>query len=132
MISEKLINAIVKKQEFNSKVIFEVIKHIQNNYDMGNNKTFHFLEMLVDPNSIVTEKDINMVFVKDNISDYIYDYINKNVRNVSIEKVDNIDCTVHFNYEYSPKSSENDDNITWNTNCFTLSFIDYPKVLKNS
>lgn len=132
MISEKLIKALVKKAEFDARVLFEVVKHIQNNYDRDNNKTFHFLEMLVDPKSIVTEKDIDIEFIKDTISDYIYNPEDKDIRNVSIDKIDNIDCNIYINYEYAFKGSDMDNADSWHKNSFTLSFIDYPKVLKNS
>ena len=92
MISEKLINTIVKKAEFDTRVLFEVVKHIQNNSDWYNKKTFHFLEMLVDPKNIVTEKDIDVEFITNNISDYIYNDDNNTTWSKSSFMVSFVDC----------------------------------------
>ena len=86
MISNKLIDLVIKNAPVDnaSKIIKELIKHIDNGYDDNDKRKNHILEMLVDSNNIIT---VNKVDVK---------YIIENFKDDNIDKIrDSIETTIN-------------------------------------
>lgn len=131
MIDKKIVNAVYKAASETNKndVINEIIKHISLNYDYNNSKQQHVLEMLVDGYSIVTPGDVDIDYIKNNPERLIYHAEQYDIDNIAIADIDNIECIIRFTFDYI---SKDDDTKTIHHNSTNVSFIDYPKVLKNS
>lgn len=131
MISKKVVMAVCKTASETNKneVINEIIKHVSLNYDYSDLKQQHILEMLVDNNSIVTLEDIDVNLIKENPDNIIYNSEKYEFSNIVVDSVDNIDCIVKIRYKYVNKEDTTKTVYDGYTN---ISFIDNPKIIKNS
>ena len=134
MINSKIIDLVLKNAPVDNanKIIKEVLKHLDNNYDYNDNKKNHVLEMLVDSNSIVTVDKIDVNYITEKFNTFMYNGDIYNYRNIKVENIDNIECIVKVSYEYMDKINEDRDDIDWSKCNYNINFIDNPKVLKKS
>lgn len=134
MISNKLINAVLKSADVTNieNIIKELIKHFNIVYDYNDNYKNHILEMLVDNKAIITEDDIDVSYVKNNINNFIYKPEKYNIKDVTFKYIDNIECVVAFDYKYIEKINEDKEDITYTNGTININYIDYPQVLKKS
>ena len=134
MINNKIIDLVLKNAPVDNanKIIKEVLKHLDNNYDYNDSKKNHVLEMLVDSNSIITVDKIDVNYITEKFNTFMYNGDNYNYRNIKVENVDNIACIVNVSYEYMEKINEDRDDIDWSRSTYNISFIDRPEVLKKS
>lgn len=134
MINYKIIDLVLKHAPVDNanKIIKELLKHLNNNYDYNDNKKNHLLEMLVDSNNIITVDKVNVKYIIEKFNIFIYNGDKYNCRNIKVEYIDNIDCFINVSYEYIEKINEDRDDITWNKSNCNISFIDNPEVLKLS
>lgn len=132
MINQKIFNAIlmVATKETKDLVLKELLKHVDNNYDYNNNKAGHIIEMLVDKNAIITTDKVNLKWVENHQDMLIYQIDKYNIRNISIDSVDNIDCTVRINFEYIEKVNEDREDVSYSSSYSKINFIDFPEILK--
>lgn len=132
MINQKIFNAIlmVATKETKDLVLKELLKHVDNNYDYNNNKAGHIIEMLVDKNAIITTDKVNLKWVENHQDMLIYQIDKYNIRNISVDSVDNIDCTVRINFEYIEKVNEDREDVSYSSSYSKINFIDYPEILK--
>lgn len=134
MVSTKLLNALLKGANNANKdsIIKELVRHLDYGYDYNNQKQNHILEMLVDDTAIIQPEDVNIDYIKDNISKYVYKSEEYIIKNITLKDIDNISCDVVIKYDYIEKINEARDDINYSTTTLQLNYIDNPKVLKKS
>ena len=132
MINKSIIKAILGASTKESKdiVINELLNHISLSYDYKDNKAGHILEMLVDPNAVVTIKDMNLDCINRNLGLLMYKHEKYNIRNIKVDSVDNIDCNIKITYEYLEKINEDRDDVSYTSSYSNINFIDNPDILK--
>lgn len=132
MINKSIIKAILSASTKEAKdiIINELLNHVSLCYDYNDNKAGHILEMLVDPKAVISDKDINLDYINNNLNLIRYKPEKYNIRNIKVTGVDNIDGIVKIEYEYLEKINEDRDDVSYSTSCATISFIDNPDILK--
>lgn len=132
MINPKIFNAVLMAatKETKDLVLKELLKHVDNNYDYNNNKAGHIIDILVDKNAVITPEKVNLKWVENHQDMLIYQIDKYNIRNISIDSVDNIDCTVRINFEYIEKVNEDKEDVSYTSSYSKINFNDYPEILK--
>lgn len=132
MINPKILNAVLMAatKETKDLVLKALVEHVGNNYDYNDNKAGHIVDMLVDKNAVVTPDKVNLKWVENNQGKLMYNIDKYNIRNISVDSVDNIDCTVRINFEYIKKVGEDKNDISYISSHSDISFNDYPEILK--
>ena len=132
MINPKIFNAVLMAatKETKDLVLKALVEHIGNNYDYNDNKAGHIVDMLVDKNAIITPNKVNLKWVEANPKYLLYDNDKYDIKNISIDSIDNIECTVRVKFEYIKKTDKDNGNISYTPYRSDISFIDYPKILK--
>lgn len=132
MINPKIFNAVLMAatKETKDLVLKELLKHVDNNYDYNNNKAGHIIDMLVDKNAVITTEKVNLKWVENHQDMLIYQIDKYNIRNISVDSVDNIDCTVRINFEYIEKVNEDREDVSYTSSYSNINFNDYPEILK--
>lgn len=132
MINPKIFNAVLMAatKETKDLVLKALVKHIGNNYDYNDNKVGHIIDMLVDKNTVVTPDKVNLKWVENHQDMLMYQSDKYNIRNISVNYVDNIDCIVRIKFEYIEKVKEDKENVSYFSSHSDISFTDYPEILK--
>lgn len=132
MINPKIFNAVLMAatKETKDNVLKALIEHIGKNYDYNDAKAGHVIEMLVDNTAIVTPDKVNLKWVETHLDRLMYQQDKYNIRNISVDSVDNIDCTVRINFEYLEKVNEDREDVSYTSRQSDISFNDYPEILK--
>lgn len=132
MINPKILNAVLMAatKETKDLVLKALVEHIGNNYDYNDNKAGHIVDMLVDKNAVVTPDKVNLKWVENHQDMLIYQIDKYNIRNISVDSVDNIDCTVRINFEYIEKVNEDREDVSYTSSYSKINFNDYPEILK--
>lgn len=132
MINPKIFNAVLiaATKETKDLVLKELLKYIDNNYDYNNTKAGHIIDMLVDKNAVITPDKVNLKWVENHQDKLVYQIDKYNIRNISVDSVDNIDCTVRINFEYIKKINEDREDVSYTSSYSNISFNDYPEILK--
>ena len=132
MINPKIFNAVLMAatKETKDNVLKALIEHIGNNYDYNDAKAGHIVEMLVDKTAIVTPDKINLEWIENNQAVLMYQIDKYNIKNISVEYVDNIACTVRVKFEYLEKINEDRDDVSYTSSYTDISFNDCPEILK--
>ncbi len=132
MINPKIFNAVLMAatKETKDLVLKELVKHIGNNYDYNDSKVGHIVDMLVDKNAVVTPDKVNLKWVENHQDKLMYNIDKYNIKNISVDSVDNIDCTVRINFEYIEKINEDRGDVSYTSYHSNISFNDYPEILK--
>ena len=132
MINPKIFNAVLMAatKETKDLVLKELLKHVNNNYDYNDSKVSHIIDMLVDKNAVVTPDKVNLKWVEEHKDMLMYEPDKYNIRNISIDSVDNIDCTVRINFEYIEKINEDREDVSYTSSKSDINFTYYPEILK--
>ena len=132
MINPKIFNAVLMAatKETKDLVLKALVEHIGRNYDYNDQKVGHIVDMLVDKNAVITTEKVNLKWVENHQDMLIYQIDKYNIRNISVDSVDNIDCTVRINFEYLKKVKEDREDISYISSHSDISFTDYPEILK--
>ena len=132
MINPKIFNAVLMAatKETKDLVLKELVEHIGRNYDYNDQKVGHIVDMLVDKNTVITPDKVNLKWVENHQDKLMYQIDKYNIRNISVDSVDNIDCTVYINFQYLEKGNEDKENVSYTSSYSTISFTDYPEILK--
>lgn len=132
MINPKIFNAVLMAatKETKDLVLKALVEHISNNYDYNDNKAGHIVDMLVDKNAVITPDKVNLKWVENHQNKLMYNIDKYNIRNISVDSVDNIDCTVRINFEYIKKVGEDKEDVSYISSHSDISFNDYPEILK--
>ena len=132
MINPKIFNAVLMAatRETKDLVLKALVEHIGRNYDYNDQKVGHIVDMLVDKNAVVTPDKVNLKWVENNQDKLMYNIDKYNIRNISVDSVDNIDCTVRINFEYIKKTGEDREDVSYISSNSNISFTDYPEILK--
>lgn len=132
MINPKIFKAVLMAatKETKDLVLEALVQHIGNNYDYNDNKVGHIVDMLVDKNAFITPDQVNLKWVENNPKHLIYKADEYNIRNISVDSVDNIDCSIRINFEYLEKINEDREDVSYTNSYTNISFIDYPEILK--
>ena len=132
MINPKVFDAVLMAatKETKDLVLKELVQHIGNNYDYNNNKAGHVVNILVDKNAFVTPEKVNIKWIENNLNLLLYKIEKYNIKNISVDFVDNIDCTIRVNFEYQEKINEDRDDIGYSSGHADINFIDHPEILK--
>lgn len=132
MINPKIFNAVLMAatKETKDLVLKELLKHVDNNYDYNNNKAGHIIDMLIDKDAVITTEKVNLKWVENHQDMLIYQIDKYNIRNISVDSVDNIDCTVRINFEYIEKVNEDREDVSYTSSYSKINFNDYPEILK--
>ena len=132
MINPKIFNAVLMAatKETKDNVLKALVEHIGNNYDYNDQKVGHIVDMLVDKTAIVTPDKVNLKWVENHKEKLMYQADKYNIKNISVESVDNIDCMVRIRYEYLEKVNEDRDDVSYTSSYSDISFNNYPEILK--
>lgn len=128
MINETIVRKYLTAVDNSVKddVIVEIFKNVSY-YDYNNTRALHLLDMLSDSNLIIKKDDINMDYVNANINNIVYHGEDKDIINVTIDSIDNMECVVRIGYDYKDNDSVNENYLHSSVN---VSFVDNPKILK--
>lgn len=132
MINPKIFNAVLMAatKETKDNVLKALIEHVGKNYDYNDAKAGHIIEMLVDKNAVITPDKVNLKWIEANPKRLTYQHEKYNIKNISVDSVDNIDCTVNVKFEYLEKINEDRDDVSYSNSYSNISFIDNPEILK--
>ena len=132
MINPKIFNAVLMAatKETKDLVLKALVHHIGNNYDYNDNKAGHIVDMLVDKNAFITPEKVNLKWIEANPERLMYQIDKYNIRNISVDSIDNIDCTVRIKFEYLEKVNEDRGDVSYTSSYSDISFNDYPQILK--
>ena len=102
MINKKIFKAVLMAATKQTKdlVLKELVKNIGRNYDYNDQKVGHIVDMLVDKDAVITPEKVNLKWVENHLDRLIYNHEKYNIKNISIDYVDNIDCTVYITFKY--------------------------------
>lgn len=132
MINPKVFNAVLmaSTKETKDNVLKALVEHIGRNYDYNDQKVGHIVDMLVDKNAFITLEQVNLKWVLNHQDRLMYQIEKYNIKNISVDSVDNIDCTVRINFEYLEKVNEDRGDVSYTRSHSDISFNDYPEILK--
>ena len=132
MINPKIFNAVLMAatKETKDLVLKALVEHIGRNYDYNDQKVGHIVDMLVDKNAIITPDKVNLKWVEEHKGMIMYEPDKYNIRNISIDSVDNIDCSVRINFEYIKKTEEDKEDVSYISSKSDINFNYYPEILK--
>lgn len=132
MINPKIFKAVLMAatKETKDLVLEALVYNIGKNYDYNDEKVGHIVDMLVDKNAFITPDKVNLKWVENNPERIMYAYEKFNIRNISVDSVDNIDCTVRIKFEYIEKINEDRDDVSYTTSYSDIDFNNYPQILK--
>lgn len=134
MIKKSIINAVIKqaKVEDKDRVLLMFIERLSEN-DYDDSKVNNMLELMLEGVSKLKNIcDFNIDIIKENISTYIFNCENYNIKNVKIKSIDNIECNIITEYEYIDKINEERDDVSYSTGIAYISFDSYNRMLKKS
>lgn len=132
MINPKIFNAVLMAatKETKDLVLKALVEHLGNNYDYNDSKVGHIIDMLVDKNAIITPNKVNLKWVENHQDMLMYEIDKYNIRNISVDSVDNIDCNVRIKFEYIEKINEDKEDMSYVSSTSNISFNYYPEILK--
>jgi hypothetical protein len=132
MINSKIFKAVLMAatKETKDAVLQALVEHIGRNYDYNDQKVGHIVDMLVDKNAVVTPDKVNIKWVQEHPERLMYQQEKYNIKNIAVDSVDNIDCTVHIKFEYLEKVNEDRGDVSYTSSHSDVSFNDYPEILK--
>lgn len=132
MINPKIFNAVLMAatKETKDLVLKALVEHIGNNYDYNDSKVGHIVDILVDKNAVITPDKVNLKWIEEHQDKLMYQTDKYNIRNISIDSIDNIDCTVRIKFEYIEKVNEDREDVSYTPYRSDISFNDYPEILK--
>ena len=132
MINPKIFKAVLMAatKETKDAVLQALVEHIGRNYDYNDQKVGHIVDMLVDKNATVTPEKVNLKWVENNLNRLMYQHEKYNIKNISVDSVDNIDCTIRINFQYLEKVNEDRGDVSYTSSHSDVSFNDYPEILK--
>lgn len=132
MINPKIFNAVLMAatKETKDLVLKALVEHIGKNYDYNDSKAGHIVDMLVDKNAIITPDKVNLKWIEEHPEHLLYKNDKYDIKNISIDSIDNIECTVRVKFEYIEKTDKDNDNISYTPYRSDISFNDYPEILK--
>jgi len=117
-------------KETKDAVLQALVEHIGRNYDYNDQKVGHIVDMLVDKNAVVTPDKVNIKWVQEHPERLKYQNEKYNIKNIVVDSIDNIDCTVRVKFEYLEKINEDRADVSYTSSYSDISFIDYPEILK--
>ena len=132
MINPKIFKAVLMAatKETKDAVLQALVEHIGRNYDYNDQKVGHIVDMLVDKNAIITPDKVNLKWIENHPDRLMYQIDKYNIKNISVDSIDNIDCTVRINFEYLEKINEDRADVSYTKSHSDISFNDYPEILK--
>jgi hypothetical protein len=132
MINPKIFKAVLMAatKETKDAVLQALVEHIGRNYDYNDQKVGHIVDMLVDKNSTITPDKVNLKWVESHTDRLMCQIEKYNIRNIAVDSVDNIDCTVRIKFEYLEKVNEDRGDVSYISSYSDISFNDYPEILK--
>ena len=132
MINPKIFNAVLMAatKETKDLVLKALLEHIGNNYDYNDSKVGHIVDMLIDKNAIITPEKVNLKWVEEHKDMLMYEPDKYNIRNISVDYVDNIDCIVRIKFEYIEKVNEDKEDVSYISSKSDINFNYYPEILK--
>lgn len=132
MINPKIFNAVLiaATKETKDLVLKALVEHIGRNYDYNDQKVGHIADMLVDKNAIITPDKVNLKWVEKHKDMLMYEPNKYNIRNISIDSVDNIDCAIRIKFEYIEKINEDKEDVSYISSKSDINFNYYPEILK--
>lgn len=132
MINPKIFKAVLMAatKETKDVVLQALVEHIGRNYDYNDQKVGHIVDMLVDKNATITPEKVNLKWIENHQDRLMYQIDKYNIRNIAVDSVDNIDCTVRIKFEYLEKVNEDRGDVSYTSSYCDVSFIDHPEILK--
>lgn len=128
MLSREILRHIVTSvcERNKEDLLVEFLFSLNEKY--SNNKLEYVLSILINPESAITEKDIDMEYIQNNIDQFLYNGNDYNFSEISIKEINNVKCSITIEYKYVKKEST-EAPITAE---ITISFIDYKEVIKKN
>lgn len=132
MINPKIFKAVLAAatKENKDAVLQALVEHIGRNYDYNDQKVGHIADMLVDKNAVITPEKVNIKWIEAHPEQIVYQNDKYNIKNISVESIDNIECTVRVKFEYIEKIKEDHDDVSYTSSYSDVSFVYYPEILK--
>ena len=132
MINPKIFNAVLMAatKETKDAVLKALVCHIGNHYDYNDNKIGHIVDMLVDKNAVITPEKVNLEWIENNPEHLMYNHEKYNIRNIAVDSIDNIDCTIRIKFKYLEKVNEDRGDVSYISSYSDINFFDHPEILK--
>ena len=132
MINPKIFNAVLMAatKETKDLVLKALVEHIGRNCDYNDQKAGHIVDMLIDKNAVITPDKVNLEWAENNLYCLMYNHEKYNIRNIDVDSVDNIDCTVRIKFKYLEKINEDREDVSYSFSYSDINFFDYPEILK--
>lgn len=132
MINPKIFKAVLMAatKETKDAVLDELMFHMSHTYDYNDNCAGHIIEMLVDKNAVITKDKVNLDYIKKNLNLLMYNSDKYLFKDIEVDYIDNIDCSVKVSYEYLEKINEDRGDVSYIPSYTNLNFNDNPKILK--
>lgn len=132
MINPKIFNAVLMAatKETKDNVLKALVEHIGRNYDYNDQKVGHIVDMLVDKNAVVTPEKVNIKWVQEHPDRLMYNHDKYNIKDISVDSIDNIDCNVRISFDYLEKINEDRGDVSYTHSYSDINFNDYPQILK--
>ena len=132
MINPKIFNAVLMAatKETKDLVLKALVEHIGKNYDYNDDRAAHIIDVLVDKNAFITSDKVNLKWIEAHLERLRYQSDKYNIKNIVVDSIDNIDCTIRVKFEYIEKINEDRDDISYTSSYSDINFNDYPEILK--
>ena len=134
MISEVIIDSVIKNANIKDKdfLLKMFIMNLSEGYSYNDYKINHALEIMLNSDNIVKLEDIDMDYIVEHVSDFIYKAEEYNIKDITINSINNINGTIEIRYKYLAKMNEDRGDMDYSETYVNISFIDNPKMLKKS
>lgn len=129
MLSENIIDSIIKiaTPERKDKILKMFINNIN---DYSGKIIPYVLDLLVNPTPFNIGKVLNLDWISKNMGLIQYNYEKYIIKDITIDKIDELNGDVYINYKRLEKINENREDVEYEDCKTSISFIDNPEVLK--
>lgn len=129
MISKEIVKTLVDFSDYSIKDVLlkEFINEFIADNSYNDDKVNHLLELLIGKANYIGKEDINLEYIKENMSKFIYNGESYSFQNVLIDKVSDINNSVTMSYQYKNKDDSEDD---WRNSYVNIDMDEYPECVK--
>lgn len=129
MISELIIDSIIKNAEFENKdFLLKTFILNLSDYSYNDYKINRALELMLDTSKIIENEHVDIDYITQHIAEFIYKGEKYEYKDIHINRINNIEGIIEIRYKYKDKDKEED----YTESYFNINFIDKPEVLKKS
>lgn len=128
MLSREILRHIVTNvcEQNKEDLLVEFLFSLNEQY--CNDNLEYVLSILINPENAITEKDIDMEYIQNNIGQFVYNGDAYNFSEISLKEINNVKCFIIIEYKCVKKDST-EPPITAE---IPINFVNYKKVIKKN